>query len=197
MSPSESNFEDYYSHLKKISLSGRIYKKYFASPLLYWSARRFGARIMEVGSGTGSGVLGAYPRRVSGLEINPHSVAYCQAIGLDAQLITGDGCFPVADGAFDVCILDNVMEHIADPQLTLDECHRITVNNGGLVIAVPGMRGYASDDDHKRFYGEEDLKGLDGRWKLVSLFSMPFLIKNEILSKSVRQYCLVALYKKI
>lgn len=191
------DFDDYFAHLKSITFAGRVYKKFISSPILYFQARRFGRRIIEIGSGTGSGVLGTFPNRVSGLEINPAAVAYCQARGMRVQLVTGDGAFPVPDAAFDVCILDNVLEHIKDSRVTLDECHRITTHNGGLVISVPGIRGYASDDDHKRFYGEEDLRCLDERWRLVSLFSTPFLITNERLSKSVRQYCLVATYKKI
>jgi len=142
MSSPQQNFEDYYAHLSQISTLGRVYKKYFLSRLLYWSARRLGARILEVGCGTGSGVLGAYPKRLAGLDINPRSVDYCRASGLDAQLIADDGMFPVPDQAFDVCILDNVMEHIEEPQTTLDECHRVTSAQGGLVIAVPGRRGF-------------------------------------------------------
>lgn len=197
MANSPDRFEDYFSHLKRISLLGRMYKRFFSSPVLYFCARRFGNRIIEIGSGTGSGVLGAFPKRVRGLEINPHAVAYCKAAGLNVQLIKDDGAFPVADGAFDTCILDNVLEHIEDPRRTLDECYRITKENGGLVIAVPGLRGFESDADHKKFYDAETLSLLDDRWLLLSLFSTPFFITNENLSKAVKQYCLVATYKKI
>ncbi|MEO8342473.1 MAG: class I SAM-dependent methyltransferase, partial [Gallionella sp.] len=150
-----------------------------------------------VGSGTGSGILGSFPKHVQGLEINPHAVEYCKSAGLDVQLIGEDGRFPVADGAYDVCVLDNVLEHIADPRKTLDECYRITGENGGLVIAVPGIRGYESDNDHKIFYDAEALRLLDDRWQLQSLFSIPFLFRSEKLSRTVRQYCLVATYRKI
>ncbi len=197
MTNSSDRFEDYFSHLQKISLTGRIYKRFFSSPVLYFCARRFGDRIIEIGSGTGSGVLGAFPKRVRGLEINPHAVEYCKAAGLDVQLIGEDGIFPVAYGTCDACILDNVLEHIEDPRLTLDECHRITKENGGLVIAVPGKRGFESDPDHKRFYDAEALRSLDQRWLLLSLFSTPFFFTSERLSKSVKQYCLVATYRKI
>jgi len=197
MANSPDKFEEYFSHLRKISLTGRIYKKFFSSPVLYSSARRFGNRIIEIGSGTGSGVLGSFPKYVQGLEINPIAAEFCKAAGLKVQLIGEDGTFPVADGIFDVCILDNVLEHIADPRQTLDECYRITQKSGGLIIAVPGVRGYDSDPDHKRFYDAEALRLLDTRWKLQSLFSMPFLISSEKLSRSVKQYCLVATYKKI
>jgi SAM-dependent methyltransferase len=190
-------FEEYFIHLKSISLAGRVYKRLFSSPILYFQARRFGPHIIEIGSGTGSGVLGTFPKRVSGLEIIPAAVAYCQSRGMSVQLIKDDGEFPEPEGAYDVCILDNVLEHIKDPGRTLDECCRITGANGGLVIAVPGIRGYKSDADHKKFYGEEELRRLDERWQMVSLFSTPFFFTGENLSKSLRQYCLVATYKKI
>ncbi len=116
---------------------------------------------------------------------------------MKVQLIKADGIFPAATGTFDACILDNVLEHIENPRRTLDECYRITADDGGLVIAVPGIRGYASDDDHKKFYTAQNLRLLDERWLLLNLFSIPFLFASESLSKTVRQYCLVAIYKKI
>jgi SAM-dependent methyltransferase len=192
-----TSFEDYFSHLNTISLLGRFYKRFISSPVLYFCARRFGNRVIEIGSGTGSGILGSYPKKVQGLEINPVAVDYCKAAGLNVQLVKDDGIFPVADGAYDACVLDNVLEHIEDPRKTLDECYRITGKIGGLVIAVPGIRGYASDDDHKRFYDAEALRQLGDRWILQSLFSIPFYFTSEKLSRSVRQYCLVATYKKI
>lgn len=190
-------FEAYYSHLHRISTLGRIYKRFFSSPVLYSCARRFGNRIIEVGSGTGSGILGTFPKHVQGLEINPLSVEYCRAAGLNVQLIGEDGAFPVADGAFDACVLDNVLEHIDDPRRTLDECYRITGDSGGLVIAVPGLRGHAADSDHRKFYDEQALRQLDEKWLPQSLFSIPFLFVLETLSRTVRQYCLVATYKKV
>lgn len=196
MANNADDFEEYFAHLSGISLMGRIYKKLISSPILYFCARRYGGSVVEIGSGTGSGILGAYPKRVRGLEINPHAVEYCRAAGLDVGLIGEDGIFPMADAACDVCVLDNVLEHIEDARKTLDECYRVTTAQGGLVIAVPGVRGYASDLDHKRFYDEQALERLDDRWVLHSLFSMPFLFRSDKLSKAVRQYCLVATYQK-
>ena len=193
---SAESLEEYTAHLRRISPLGRIYKRYFLSPVLYWNARRFGPRVIEIGCGTGSGVLGAYSERVSGLDINPYSIALCRAAGLQATLIESDGTFPVPVATFDTCVLDNVLEHIEDPRATLDECHRITSERGGLVIAVPGIRGFASDPDHKRFLGSVDLRQLDDRWQFKSVFSMPFFLSSDLLSSLVRQYCLVAVYQK-
>jgi SAM-dependent methyltransferase len=189
-------FEAYYRYLKSISWTGRIYKRYFSSPLLFVCARRFGPRIVEVGSGVGSGVLGAFPSSVMGLEINPFAVEFSKSIGLCASLVNDDGSFPVEGGAFDACILDNVLEHIEEPRRVLDECSRVTGRKGGLVVCVPGVRGFEWDSDHKVFYGEARLRQLDDRWLLTRLFSIPALIRSEALSRSMKQYCLVAVYRK-
>lgn len=197
MTNSTSDYENYFHHLQKISFLGRIYKKFIVAPALYFCARRFGERIVEIGSGTGRGVLGTFPKDVHGLEINPIAVEYCQSVGLSVQLIEEDKAFPVADGEFDVCVLDNVLEHIEDARHTLDECYRITKAQGGLVIAVPGVCGYKFDADHKKFYDVRALHMLDERWALQQIFTTPFFFRTEILSKSIRQYCLVAIYKKV
>jgi SAM-dependent methyltransferase len=192
-----TRYEDYFSHLRKISFLGRAYKRFYTSPLLFFCARRFGPRIVEIGSGIGSGISGAFPARVHGLEINPAAVEYCKQQGLHVDLIAENAAYPVDDAAFDVCVLDNVFEHIDDPGTTLAECLRITRTGGGLIIAVPGLRGYASDADHKRFYDAEGLRSLDPRWSCLSIFSLPFIFISEQLSKSVKQYCLVATYRKV
>lgn len=189
-------FEGYFRHLSRISLRGRIYKRLFAAPIIYFCARGFGRRVMEVGFGSGSSVLGAFPKRVSGLEINPVAVAYCRSQGMQVQAIAQDGSFPEADGSYDVCVMDNVLEHIAAPQKTLDECYRITGPKGGLVVVVPGQRGYAIDDDHKKFYDGQGLRDLDPRYELRSLFSLPFGFVSLAMSEHLKQYCLVAVYAK-
>jgi SAM-dependent methyltransferase len=191
-----TSFEQYFDYLTRISWRGRVYKRLVSCPILFLCARAFGPRLVEVGSGTGAGVLGAFPTRVLGFEINPLAVEYSKTKGLRASLIERDGPFPAEDASFDACVLDNVLEHITDPQSILEECWRITGPAGGLVIAVPGSAGFASDPDHKVFYAEDALQHLHRKWELRKLFSIPTLSQSETLSRSMRQYCLVAVYCK-
>lgn len=188
--------QHYFKHLKSISFLGRLYKRIFTSPLIYAVSRKFGKKMVEVGSGTGSGVLGAFSSSVIGLDINPYSVNYCVENGMRAKLIESDGKFPLGSSEYDVCILDNVLEHIENPKKCLDECHRITKPNGGLVIVVPGVKGYKSDHDHKNFYDEERLIQLDDRYVVEKIFALPCIFKVQQFSESIKQYCLVAVYKK-
>ena len=196
MERDSEKFEQYFQHLSQISKLGLLYKRVWAAPVIYLCARRFGPRVMEVGFGFASGLIGAFPRRVHGLEINPLAVAYGEKKGLQVKAISADGSFPEADGAHDVCVLDNVLEHIELPAQTLDECHRITGPQGGLIIIVPGERGYAMDDDHKKSYGAAELQALDPRWELRSLFSLPLGFVSPAMSRRFKPYCLVATYAK-
>lgn len=189
-------YDDYFKHLKKLSLLGRIYHRLFKLPLLYLCLRIFGRRAVEVGCGIGNGVLGTFSSKMVGIDVNPHAVKYCNSIGLKAHLIGDDGVYPFEDDFFDSVLLDNVLEHISIPKATLDECWRISGPRAGLVIAVPGVSGFNFDSDHKIFYDEKMLRNLDARWRLLALFSIPFIFKSEKLSRSVRQYCLLAVYRK-
>lgn len=193
---SEEDFARYFNHLKTIRWRGRVYKRFLSSPVAYLHARRFGRRIVEVGCGTGNGLLGTFPSRVVGLDVNPYAVDDCVSRGLDARLIRPDGFFPLAEASFDSCVLDNVLEHIEEPGQTLDECWRITSQHGGMVIGVPGIHGYATDPDHKVFYDEDGLRNLDTRWSLVHLYGFPSIFRSSTLSRSFRQYGLLAVYRK-
>lgn len=192
----QEKFDTYYLHLNQISVVGKLYKRFLVAPLLYIAARTFGQHIAEIGTGIGSGLIGAFPQKVIGLEINPSAVNYCQKNGLNVQLIHDQHPYPLTNAALDVCVMDNVLEHLQDPSFTLDECARVTSDHGGLIVAVPGQKGYASDDDHKVFYDLSNLPKLHPSWQLSYTFSTPFLIKSDWLSRHVRQYCLIAVYKK-
>ncbi|MES2825632.1 MAG: methyltransferase domain-containing protein [Pseudomonadota bacterium] len=190
------NFYAYYAQLSQISFMGKLYKRYFIAPLLYLNARKFGKNIIEIGSGIGSGLLGAYPKKIVGLEINPYAVKLCQDRGLTVELIEINQPYPMDNASVDVCVLDNVLEHISDANYSLKECLRITRNSGGLIIAVPGVKGFAFDDDHKVFYDESKLQTLHPEWSMLYCFSTPFIFKSNWLSKHLKQYCLVAVYIK-
>jgi SAM-dependent methyltransferase len=191
-----TDYEQYFAHLNSISSLGRIYKRYYASQILFCQAKKFGNKIAEIGSGTGNGILGAYPNQVVGFEINPLAVSFCKNKNLVVHQVDENNKYPAQEGEFDVCVLDNVLEHIEEPAFILHECSRITRKNAGLVIAVPGDKGFLLDQDHKKHYKEAELNNLSPEWQLLKTFSLPFMVKSEFLSKLIPQYCLVAVYKK-
>lgn len=196
MTDNNSDYETYFRHLQSITLPGRLYKRWITSPVLFSLARSFGPRILEVGCGIGAGVLGAYPGHVTGVDINPRAVESCLSRGLDARLIGEDDTWDMETGSFDACILDNVLEHVADPSLLLRECSRVTSPQAGLIVAVPGLKGFASDADHKMCYDEQSLRNVDHGWSCTRVTGMPMWIGHRTLSRRLRQFCYVAVYRK-
>ena len=196
MNESGTEHDDYFAHLQRITWLGRFYKRHVTAPYLYASARSFGPRILEVGCGIGAGVLGSYPREVIGVDINPKAVSYCLSKGYTARLIHTDQSWDMPAGAFDACILDNVLEHVAEPSLLLQECARVTQSRGGLVVAVPGSKGFASDDDHKVYYDDTSLRDVGHGWVCTRLTGLPLWFGRHFLSRRVRQFCFVAVYSK-
>jgi SAM-dependent methyltransferase len=191
-----TSHDAYFRHLKSITLLGKLYKRYITSPYLYACARRFGPKILEVGCGIGAGVLGAYPREVTGVDINPQAVSHCLSKGYNARLIHTGQTWDIPSSSFDACILDNVLEHVAEPSLLLRECARVTQSRGGLVVAVPGSKGFASDGDHKVNYDDTSLRDLNHGWTCTRLTGLPLWVGRRFLSKRVRQFCFVAVYGK-
>jgi len=196
MNEQDAEHDVYFAHLRSITWLGRLYKRHVTSPYLYTSARSFGPRILEVGCGIGAGVLGSYPRTVTGVDINPQAVNYCLAKGYDAQLIYANQMWDIPTGSFDACILDNVLEHVAEPSLLLQECARVTTPRAGLVVAVPCLKGYASDSDHKMYYDYNRLRHIDSLWTCIRRSGLPFGVGCNLLSKRMRQFCFVAVYRK-
>jgi SAM-dependent methyltransferase len=52
--------------------------------------------------------------------------------------------WPVADESIDLCLCDQVIEHIADPEAFFAECRRVTRLGGYLCIRTPNAFGYVA-----------------------------------------------------
>jgi len=83
--------------------------------------------------------------QVRGFDISEHSIKFSnrllQASGIPPtryHLEFGNACerLPVEDGAYDWCILAEVIEHVADPTFTLDEIRRVLKPGGLLYLAT-------------------------------------------------------------
>lgn len=60
--------------------------------------------------------------------------------GVELDLYDG-GRMPYADGTFDVIWSSDVLEHVRDPERTLQECHRV-LRPGGMFAAVIDLRDH-------------------------------------------------------
>lgn len=103
-----------------------------------------GARVLDIGCGD-AGVLIAFAEqgsRAFGIEPSEKSIARAQVRarehGVQVDLRTGAAeALPWPDGSFDLVILDNVLEHVADREKTLAEIRRVLAPGGLLYLVVP------------------------------------------------------------
>jgi SAM-dependent methyltransferase len=182
-------FEQYHEYLKRRSLAGYVYRRFVLYPRL---ASRLTGRVLDIGCGIGD-MLGFRPGTV-GVDINPLNVAACVAAGYEAVRMEPDR-LPFGDDSFQGAVLDNVLEHIAEPHPLLAEVHRVLVPGGTLICGVPGSKGYASDPDHKVFYDEAKLVELLGQAGFAKrdVFYAP--LRWRRLDTIMRQYCLYGVFQ--
>lgn len=183
------NNEHYFNYLKQRSLLGYIYRRYFLYPKL--SSYLKGA-LLDIGCGIGDMLI--YRPGSLGVDINEFNVEYCKRRGLNVCHMT-ENVLPFPNGQFDSILLDNVLEHINEPAPLLSEIKRTIRPNGSILIGVPGVKGFASDSDHKVFYDETKLAELaeNAGFRIKKTFHMPFL-KSNLMSKILKQYCIYTLW---
>ncbi len=159
-------------------------KKYFPA------ARNY----CEIGCGTGN-VLEAIsadnPRMdVTGSEIYLSALYYAVKRVPHANLIQADICRFPFESEFDVIGSFDVLEHIDDDTLALQNIHKALRDNGGLILTVPQhKRLWSTYDDmacHKRRYSNRELrrKLKKAGFKIIRMTSfMTFLLPVMVASR--------------
>lgn len=98
-------------------------------------------RLLDVGCGAGEflALAKAMGWSASGCDPDPKVVEMCIAGGLDVRLGGGDA-FADALGSFDVVTLNQVIEHVIDPQALLRQCQALLRPGGMVWIGFPNPR---------------------------------------------------------
>lgn len=186
---SDNKFREYHEYLRGRNWKGQIYVKRVLYPKI---CRYTKGKVLDVGCGSGDFL--EYCSGAIGIDVNPYNVSYCKERGLTAIHTEGTK-FPFKMGEFNSAVLDNILEHIEEPDGIIAETRRILTDDGILVAGVPGRKGFDHDKDHKRFYDEFLLDKVITKhgFKCIEKFYMPFL-KSEWLARVMRQYCLYGVY---
>jgi SAM-dependent methyltransferase len=181
---------EYFEYLQGRSFKGLVYRKLWLYPAI---KRHLSGRVLDVGSGIGD-FLHSCPDSV-GVDVNPLLVEACRKRGLDSRVMT-PGNIPFPDASFGSVVLDNVLEHIENPESLLSEIRRVLTPGGTFVVGVPGPRGFETAPDHKVFYDEptliEVVSGAGFRSRQV--FHMP--LRSQLLYERMRQYCLYGVFHR-
>jgi SAM-dependent methyltransferase len=180
----------YFDYLRTRSSRALAYRRLFLYPRL---SRYLRGRTLDVGCGIGD-LLAFRPGSV-GVDVNPRTVSWCRAQGLDARE-SQPGRLPFGDAEFESVMLDNVLEHVAEPRDLLREIHRVLQRGGILLVGVPGERGFATDPDHKVYYDEPGLRAAleAAGFRTQRVLHMPF--RARWLSRRLGFYCLYGVFQR-
>ncbi|MDC0586490.1 class I SAM-dependent methyltransferase [Gammaproteobacteria bacterium] len=182
--------KEYFDHLHTITLKGRIYRSYYLYPRIN---NIFSGKALDIGCGLGD--FASHRPGTVAIDINPFCVKYCKDLGIEAYH-TEEPPFPFENESFDSIFLDNVLEHIEEPDNILNEIYRLLKPEGIFIIGVPGLQGFRSQADHRVYYDEESLpkKLLEYNFFMKKHFFTPF--KSEYLNENLNAYCLYAVFEK-
>jgi|694.fasta_scaffold142820_2 SAM-dependent methyltransferase len=185
--------EDYFNYLKTRSNKALLYRTKIIYPYI---GKYLPGKVLDIGCGIGD-YLGVNKNSV-GIDINFHNVNYCKQLGFDARKIENN-VFPVEENEFDSAILDNVLEHLTHPEITLNEVRRALKVGGKLLLGVPGVKGYTMDSDHKKFYDEKEMQRLltaNGFMSVTFLYT-PTFFKSQFISERLGSYCVYGVFEKL
>ena len=186
------NQQEYSKYLQKRSRVGALYREKWLYPRI---ASLLGDQFLDIGCGIGD--MLAFHRGALGIDVNPYNVSFCKSRGLQASLMPFDH-IPFEANSFDSVLLDNVLEHITDPTNLIDDIKRVLRPNGFFVIGVPGLKGQASDLDHKNYYNEAALEALaDKSGFRVKKYMYAPLFRSAFLSRTLTQYCIYTQWHKL
>ncbi len=129
-----------------------------------------GARVLEIGSGTGTLTRQLVPRsRYVATDPNPLYLRALEAMSGDRPYLTAEACdvsdastLPRIDGGFDTALALNVLEHVEDDRAALENLRSVLAPDGRVVVLVPaGEWNYGALDrslGHRRRYTESSLR---------------------------------------
>jgi SAM-dependent methyltransferase len=125
--------------------------------------QRAGARILDVGCGTGAN-LGAFESlgQAMGIDASIEALHLCQSRAMNAVAQSAIEELPFFPRTFDVVTALDVLEHTDDDLRALGEIHRVCRSGGLLLATVPAYGFLWSEHDealkHRRRYTAHELR---------------------------------------
>ena len=128
-----------------------------------------GERVLEIGAGIGNVTEWLVPRDLYvASDVNPNYIGYLRNMSLGRPYmkvehidVEDPACFAPWRGKFDTVVCLNVLEHVRDPNLSLENMAGSLEPNGRLLLYVPQhQRLYSSLDEvlgHRCRYSREEL----------------------------------------
>jgi len=112
--------------------------------------------VLDVGCGLGHGLLAVRhylpAAALTGLDFSTVALAHARSLLPAATFVAGDlYATPFADGAFDLVLCLETLEHVLDPTAALGELRRLCAPGGRVVLTVPNGE-IDRWDGHRHFW---------------------------------------------
>jgi SAM-dependent methyltransferase len=129
------------------------------------------AVIIDLGCGDGSALAVAAEHnpahRFAGIDWSADALRRAQALGLTVLRGSANPVLPVADGAADVVIMSELIEHLVDPDGAVAEVRRVLRPGGSLLLSTPNLAAWYNRGllalGIQPVFSEVSLRGVYGR----------------------------------
>lgn len=135
-----------------------------------------GRRVLDVatGEGVGAAVLAGTGAAVAGVDLDARALARAARACPAGRFVRMDAAaLAFCDGAFDVIVSQDTLEHVADDHAFVHEAHRVLTPDGGLVLFTPHAPAHTESPVnpwHVREYSADSLRALlEARFEVIGL----------------------------
>lgn len=135
-------------------------------------------KVADIGFGTGFGthLLNVNAKEVYGYEIDENAIQFAKAVFpfKNLHFEYGDIVKGIVGQQFDYIVMIDVIEHIKEEKIALDNAKAMMAKDGTLIISTPNrLSRYRKGESHVREYAPKELEGI---------------LKRHFVSVSIRNY---------
>ncbi len=135
-------------------------------------------KVADIGFGTGFGthLLNVNAKEVYGYEIDENAIQFAKAVFpfKNLHFEYGDIVKGIDGQEFDYIVMIDVLEHIKEEKIALDNAKKIMAKDGTLILSTPNrLSRYRKGESHVREYAPKELEGI---------------LKRHFVSVSIRNY---------
>jgi O-antigen biosynthesis protein len=148
-------------------------------------------RVLDAACGEGYGtgmIASAGARSAIGVDLDEPTIVHARSCYPAAEFVRGEvQQLPFPDGAFDLVVSFETIEHVPNPERALDELRRVTHRDGLLLISTPNKQEYKVENEfHKReFFHVEFVELLRQRFDYIELLLQHNWVTSAILPEAL------------
>ncbi|MCX6794945.1 MAG: methyltransferase domain-containing protein [Candidatus Falkowbacteria bacterium] len=94
-------------------------------------------KVLEIGCGFGVLLKKIFAKKKIGIETNDTAIEECRKRGISVIKADVEKGLPFESSSFSIVIMNEVIAHLRNPKFVLDECFRVLMPKGKIIITTP------------------------------------------------------------